>query len=427
MLVEQILRAKHRVVLVAPGVSEHVAKALVDARRDSVSVTVIIDADEDVCRIGYGDVKGFEHLKNHAGTLELRKHSGMRLGLLLTDKTVMVWTPTPRSVDSERALHQPNAIVLDGGQSEEHTPGESSDEHLQSTRTAATVLEGTARGIESLADRLVEHLKHEQVGAERVQQGELQQVVRELRENPPAPFDLARKVRVFSTRFQYVEAELKGAEWTDRRVNVSSLLLNSDLPEGLQDVLETQVRPYRAKGDIAIDVPHLVGGRIAYDRHGEKMLVPATQRDMESAWKDIKARYLSRIPGFGTLIKKRDLGSFREEADAFECVLRTWVTAFRQQVKNDEDQLVTDIVESIQGRIAHSDRRDELGSIDLDRLVRKGLERMRVIDPRVRIVIKDVSWESSRDREFSTALRKALPPKDLKGWFEEFTAAQEKR
>jgi hypothetical protein len=52
---------------------------------------------------------------------------------------------------------------------------------------------------------------------------------------------------------------------------------------------------------------------------------------------------------------------------------------------------------------------------------------MRVTEPRVRLVTKNVSWESTRDEEFTYVLREALPPEDLEGWFEEFTAAMERR
>ena len=59
---------------------------------------------------------------------------------------------------------------------------------------------------------------------------------------------------MFSTTFQFVETELQGAEWTMGRIKVSSLLLNSDLPDSLPDVLETQIRPYGTKGHVTIQI-----------------------------------------------------------------------------------------------------------------------------------------------------------------------------
>ena len=430
MLTEQILAAKDRVIFVAPGVSEAVAMALVDAHQHCRSVTVILDADEEVCRIGYGDLNGFEYLTEHGWKIELRKHSGVRLGLLMADKVVTIWSPTPRAVDGDRKPDQPNAIVLDGGIAEDSTVGDPAQpETVQRAIVDTTNPDGgtVPAGVFSLADQLAMRLDDEHIGEQRLQPEELKEVVKELKENPPAPFDLARKVRVFSSKFQYVETELRGAEWTERRIKLSGLLLNSDLPDSLQDILETQIHPFRTRGDVPIDVPCIVRGQIAYNQHGEKIRVPMTQRDMEGIWKDIRDRYLFRVPGFGSLVRKRELASFRSEAEAFERVLQDWATQFRQQAKQDEDDLVSDIVNSIEGRIEQSGRKEDFHKIDLNTVVRSGLAGMRVIQPHVRIVIKDVSWESSRDQEFTTALRRALPAEDLRGWFDEFVAAQERR
>jgi len=136
---------------------------------------------------------------------------------------------------------------------------------------------------------------------------------------------------------------------------------------------------------------------------------------------------LITIPGFGSLIHKQRLSSFRKETDAFKELLRDWVEKFRAQMEKERERIVRDIVSAIRGRLEQSERADILKDICLSDEVRKGFERMRVIEPRVRIVIKNVSWESSRDKEFTDALQRVLPPDDLRGWFDEFTAAEEKR
>ena len=254
----------------------------------------------------------------------------------------------------------------------------------------------------------------------------LEGTIRKLQEDPPEPFDLTRKVRVFSSKFQFVETELQGAEWTKRKIRISSLLINSDLSEDLQDTLDTQVLPYQNKSDVTIDAPHIVRGQIAYNRNGDKILVPTTQRDIEMTWQEIKKRHLFTIPGFGSLVRRQDIAKFRSEIRAFKELLQDWVGKFRRQIESDKDRIIRDIVESIRSRVERSGRKDKLGGIDLNREIREGFERMRVIEPRVRVVIKNVSWESSRDTEFTDALRRALPPDDLSGWFDEFTAAPQR-
>jgi len=67
-LIKLIGEAQQRVVFVAPGVHQTVAEALGQrlAEVDQLQVTVVIDPDEDVCRIGYGDAKGLELLSSYA-------------------------------------------------------------------------------------------------------------------------------------------------------------------------------------------------------------------------------------------------------------------------------------------------------------------------------------------------------------------------
>ena len=396
-LKDRITTAKTRVVFVAPGVTEDVSKALVEAHHRSVFVTVILDLDQDACRIGFGDPEGLAYLREHGSTVGLYQQAGMRIGLLLADEVLTIWSPTPRSVENDRREGQPNAIVLDG-------------------RIVG----------DSLGNDVIESLKNEAIGRAPIRPDELQTVVAKLERDPPTPFDLARKVRVFSTRFQFVEANLRGAEYTPRRIRISNLLLNADLPKNLQDVLETQIRPFKAMEGVAIDAPHIIRGQIAYDQHGEKILVPMTEADVGKFWDEIKKRYLFEIPGFGSLIRKADLVSFRAEVHAFEELLRDWVKGFREQIRKEED-LVPGIVTSIKERVSRSDHSGDFQHIDLSQEVKNGLDGMRVIEPRTKIVLKEVSWESSRDSEFTDALQQALTPEDLQGWFDEFTAARENR
>jgi hypothetical protein len=90
------------------------------------------------------------------------------------------------------------------------------------------------------------------------------------------------------------------------------------------------------------------------------------------------------------------------------------------------EALVSEIAQLIRSRVARSTRQLQFAPLDLEEEVRKGLARMRVIEPKVRIVTKEVSWESTRDKEFTQVLRSALKAEELAGWFEEFTAAKQR-
>jgi hypothetical protein len=250
--------------------------------------------------------------------------------------------------------------------------------------------------------------------------------VQDLKANPPAPFDLSQRSRVFSTKFQFVEHEVRGAEWTERKVKLSSLLLNPDLPESVQDILETQVRPFQGHGDLECDVPGFLNGQPAFDAAGVRILVKVKQSEVVKQWTDIRTSYLRKLTGFGWLIRRDRVEAFRHDVAVFEQVLKVWVEAFKDKASRSRGDQVGLLVDAIVQRIPAA-RRNDLPRKAVEQQVADGLDRLRVIEPRVRIVFKDVAWESSRDDEFLAALEAALPAEELKGWFEEFAVVRQRQ
>lgn len=396
--------ARSRVVYVAPGIGAASAAAIVRAmKRDSVTLTIILDSDEDAYRIGYGDPQALEVLCQAAAenAIPLRRQPGLRIGLAVTDEQLVIWSPTARAVEPERGAEQPNAIVLRGREAK--------------TIEAAVGAEG---GSVLPSDA--------EIGRTAMRPGEIESVVNALKENPPAPFDLSRRTRVFSTRFQFVEFEIRGAEWTQRRIRLSSLLLNADLPDELQDVLDTQVRPFQGAADRAFPVPHLVSGCPAFHADGKPMFVPATQSQIVKFWDEIRDDYLRQIKGFGWLIRRDRLDAFKGAVAAYERTLESWVAQFKRYAEAEEARIVASMAASIRNRVDRAVRPDQVQHLDLNAEIKRGLDKLRVIAPCVRIVLKNVSWESTRDQEFLSALERALDPDELEGWFEEYSAAPQR-
>ena len=404
-LARAIRAAGRRVVYAAPGLGKETAAALVELMRRGGSVaslTLVLDADADAYRIGYGDPEALEILHAAAAhaSYPVRQESGLRLGLLVADDEIFIWAPTARSVEAERKSNESNGLVLG--------------------TDVARAVEAAVGADES------EVLPNEaQIGREALQPDQLKAMVEDLSTNPPAPFDLSRRTRVFSTRFQFVEFEVRGAEWTGRKVSLSSFLLNADLPESAQSLLETQIRPFQASADKTFDVPLVVNGQRAFREDGERIKVQITQAEILKHWASVRDRYLRHVKGFGWLVRRDLLESFQDEVSAFEEMLTAWVDAFRDHVDQDEQKTIQATVDAIKSRLARastSGPRIERTDEELKTMVGTGLKKLRMIEPRVRIVVKDISWQGSRDVEFCAALRKAIPASELKGWFDEFTA-----
>jgi hypothetical protein len=425
LLARRIGAASTRVVFVAPAVSKAVAGALCACfrRADRISITIVLDPDEEGYRLGYGDREGLEQLQQLARTdfIPLRSQPGLRIGLLVVDEDVLVWSPTPKAVEDQRVENEPNGIDL-GGVADE---GSSDFSKGEGSQTPVNSLVDIIRNAVGSDDSEV-LLGQAEIGRSPLMPEQVAKTVEVLQQNPPAPFDLARKTRVFSTNFQFVEFELRGAAWTNREIKLSSLLLNPDVPDDLQDLFETKVKPFSTQGDVAVNVPTLVQGQVAYNRAGEEIISPMTQGDIEKSWKDLLKRYLKRIEGFGWLIQRADKVQFESDVAAYEIVLKAWVTGFRKVAANDEASLVKRIVDLIKTRADRPNAKEKLKDINIDSTVRAGIQKLRITEPSVKLVFKEISWESTRDAEFTEALRKALPAEALKGWFEVFTTARQR-
>jgi len=98
-LIELILAAKQRLFFVGPGVSRSVAAAISqtweELGRDAVQV--VLDVDPEICRLGYGNIDGIRLLQETASRLggTIYNRPGIRIGLLISDGTSLIFSPTP--------------------------------------------------------------------------------------------------------------------------------------------------------------------------------------------------------------------------------------------------------------------------------------------------------------------------------------------
>ena len=82
--------AKRRLIVIAPGLSEMVARALANRWEElgSAAVKVVLDPDPEVCRLGLGDVAALKLLHDAARQMgtSLLQQSGLRVGIIVTDQ-----------------------------------------------------------------------------------------------------------------------------------------------------------------------------------------------------------------------------------------------------------------------------------------------------------------------------------------------------
>ena len=410
-LIKLIGEAQQRVVFVAPGVHQAVAEALGQrlAEIDRLQVTVVIDPDEDVCRIGYGDAKGLELLSRYADrqSFALMAQPGLRVGVLLVDDVTLVWSPTPRSVEAAPlgnattpTERSPNGLLLGAN------PGE---------QLAHAV---SAAGTDTLPFDA-------EVGVEVVTKERVQKTLDGLAKNPPIPVDLARITRVFSTKLQFAEFTVKGAKFSKRELKVANDYMNADIQGELKGLVESRLRAFGDFRDEEIEVPAFNNGTAAFNQQGEPLTEKVSEASLQRQRNELERRYLFNVPGFGRLIAKDDKQDLERLVAAYRVQLEAYSEAIRQRLDAQAGKIIDEAAKLIAERAARTG--SKLDEKQLRDSIQKSLDRTKDEVPEVKLVFKDVTYEQTKNPEFRAKVDKALPAakrKQMGDWNHDFDAAK---
>jgi hypothetical protein len=412
LLARMITAAQRRLIFIAPGLHTVVANALTSRFKElgQLQVTLVLDASEDVCRIGFGDIEALAevHAMENAAGFSIRTQPGLRIGALIVDDETLVWAPTPRSVeaapatDGEGGAMAPNGLLLD---------------EAAGKRIAWAV---AADGADLTLDQA-------DIGHEAVTPTMVATVSRALANNPPIPVDLQRVTRVFSTRLQFVELEVKGAARSQRKLRLPNDLINADAADDVRDLLDSGFKPFADFKDRPVKVPVFADGKQAFDGDGNPLEAPATEASLGRERKALKAQFLYDIPGFGTLIEKDRKADFLKDLDTYKARMSAHAEGLRKLVEEEMDRVVEQIATLIEGRYSQTGQ----APIDAERLRHELRSQVTPVDgaePVVRCVFKDVTHEQTQDPVFRQRVDKALPgavKRRLGPWYHEFSAARE--
>jgi len=379
-LVEYVASARKRLVYVAPGVSERVAEALTQNWQllGRNAVTVILDADPEVCRLGLGTLEGLKRLQGAAVELgALVCHQpGLRIGLVISDNRTLIFSPTPLLIEAgSDAPERPNAIEL-------ASPPQALAEDV---------------GLGSHAAR--------QIGLDPVTPDRITEVEADLQAAPPVKFDLARRVRVFTSRFQFVELEMTGCFISRKRVRIPSDLV------GLARTQDIESR-FHAHFD-------LVQKQRMEIEAGDRVI---TEHSLQRGRRDIEKRFLVSLSGFGMVVLRANKDKLTEAVEQ----LSKDVKAFSKGVKQQLQERIEESRETVVGALLPAVERNPPDAYTkthgpkppkdfLRQRLTEDVERAfgsadaLVSEMKVALVFKDVAYESLVDGKFLETARKAMP------------------
>lgn len=391
-IVAMIRGAKHRVVYVAPGASEAIAAAL-DAAWSRIgpdAVQVIVDIDPEVCRLGYGTLEALKALReaaSRAGAL-VCEQPGIRIGLLITDEATLIYSPTPLLIEagSDRP-ERPNAIVL----------------------TSVPEPLGLDVGLGNPGDQ--------RVGLDAVKPHRIDAVEADLAAAPPLRFDLARQVRVFTSRFQFVELKMPGCSVSRKKVPIPSNLMGLAGEEDIE-------RQFHAQFDL------VQKGRLEVKHEGRTI----TERLLLDRRRDIEKRFLVTLAGYGTVVLRSNKDRFVEAVEKLKAEVKVFSNGLTDQLaehieigrkalaeallpaveRNPPDAYTKTLgpkpPKSALRALLNEDIADAFGTAG------ELVDQMEVT-----LIFKDVAYESLVDPKFIEVARKAMPHVEF--LHEEYNAA----
>jgi hypothetical protein len=394
-LVSLITAAKERVVFLAPGVSPEVANALAGAwkRLGRQSVSVIVDADAEVCRFGYGTIEGLKILSEAANNLEtlVCQQPGVRIGLLIADQTTLIYSPAPLIIEeSSNRPERPNAIEL--------------------SAPPQDVVHDLGLGDNPFTERVV--------GTEVTRDEDIKAVEEDLKNDPPVRFDLARRVRVFTSKFQFVELEMSGCYISRKKVQIPADLLGAVKDKQLQSRLQTH---FNLVNDQKLEVAD-----------GKRKLTEDTLRDKRQ---EIYKRFLTSLKGYGSVV----LRTHKEKLIEAVAELQAEVAIFQKGIKaamqthivENVNQLVVELAPrlkenppdhylKVHGPYISEDHIKKLLADELNSAFGKATNLIQ--EMKVSLVFKDVAYESLTDENFLKVAREAMPT--VESLHDEYEAAR---
>lgn len=393
VVIAAITAAKNRIVYLAPGITIPIALVLKDAwkRLDREAISVILDVDPEVIRLGYGTEEGLEKIQGVAadnGQL-VATQPGVRICVLVSDDTTLVYTPTPLLIEAgSKSPDRPNGVRL-GSPPRQLADDLGAGEEGQASRT---------------------------VGIERIRESDVAAVKKDLESNPPLKFDIARKQRVFNSQLEFVEFELEGVFISRHTITIPPDLIG----------LARKDKATKAKLRNSYRLVEKSDIKVAQGNVSEKSL--QTERNR------IAKKYLRSVSGHGSVILRANKEAF--EADVKK--LRTMIDSFKTEVETklgglfekNAKTLTAALLPSVQknppddwtGFLGPKPKKEEVERTLHQTLLRSfGPPEALIREMKVSVKYKGVTYETLNDPDFVEKASSVFPNLKL---LEEYDAAR---
>jgi hypothetical protein len=400
----EMMGAERGVCYAAPGIQREPADALavLAGKIGPELITVCLDFDERVMRMGFGELEAVKTLRE-AG-IDVRSTPGLRTGLVIIDDEGYIFTPTALYLEAEeRPAEAPNAMRLSKEQVNDALARLS-----PVAKAIAIAFAKTDDERQRIREQAVE------VPSAKVADAAFNAVEKRLEEAPPVQFDVARQVRVFNAYLQYVELKLSGAAIQRHRLAIPTSIQKLGGSKDLEGRLRT-----------TFDLIEK-GGKLS-------------SKALEDAMNEIRMNFTRSLgKEHGRIVLKRAKPHLEKRLETFRAELQAHQEQVKKELQGHLNESRKQIVDYYLPRVVASPPDALLGQVPevthdtartwLDREINRGFPSADSLIQKMQLDVryKDMTFETLNQNDFLEAVKKAFPDTDWDKTYKEFLAAGEK-
>ena len=403
-IADLVQNAKGPICYAGPGIQLEPAKAMAEAveRIGRDQLILVLDFDERVMRMGYGDMEAARMLEESG--VVIHHSAGLRSALIVVDGEGYIFTPTALYLEAESGNDAAlNAMRLSSEQITEALA------RLSPAAKAIAIAQANDPETEERIAALPVDVASTPIGDD-----QFKQVERSLKEAPPVKFDLARQVHVYQPYLQYVELKLKGAAIQRNKVKIPNDLLKLGADGDLEGRLKT-----------------------TFDLIDQENAL--SSKSLEDALRTIRDNFTPTVGKYGRMVLKRKKGALERFLDKFRENLKKHKENVEEKLQKHIEKSQKQVVEYylplvmkekpmfvVAGSEGDEPTKDE-ARVSLNRKLNSVFPTAESLTRKMDLEVhfKDVTFETLNDREFMGSIKKAFPDQDWEKTYKEFMAAGE--
>lgn len=403
-IADLVRNAEGPICYAGPGIQLDPAKAMAEAveRIGRDQLILVLDFDERVMRMGYGDMEAVRVLEESG--VVIHHSAGLRSALIIVDREGYIFTPTPLYLEAESG----NDTALNAMRLSSEQIAEALARLSPAAKAIAIAQANDPETKERIAALPVD------VASIPIGDDQFKQVERNLNEAPPVKFDLARQVHVYQPYLQYVELKLTGAAIQRNKVKIPNELQKLGSDGNLEGRLHTTF-------DL-VDKEHKLSSKSLDDELGE-----------------IRNSFTPKVGKYDRMVLKKKKTSLEKCLDQFREKLETHRKEVGRKLEEYIEKSRKQVVEYylplamkepptflIAGSEGDKPTEDEARE-SLDRKLKAVFPTAESLTKRMVLEVrfKDITFETLKDREFTGSIKKAFPGLDWEKTYKEFMAAGE--